>query len=169
MNARLALLVVPILALVSCGYHAGALVPEGARTVAVPVFDNDTFRREIEVEITKAVTAEIHARTALRLIANAGRADLVVRGRIRGFSERVLSDRAPDEVLESAVVVTLEVAYENRVAGTRWTRRFEIREPYSTFKGQTLATARAEAFENLAEKVIQALEGDWPDRPTESS
>ena len=34
-------------------------MPEGVRTAAIPVFDNDTFRRTIEVELTQAQFDEL--------------------------------------------------------------------------------------------------------------
>jgi len=164
-DATLLVLFAAVLSLVSCGYSAGPLVPEGVRTVAVLIFENDTFRREIEVELTRAVAEEFHARTNLRVVGDPAAADLVVRGRISSFSERVLADREHNEVTESSVVVEIVVVLENRVAGTTRSVTLSVREPYSTIKGQTLASARAEAFENLAEKVVYSLENDWPDAP----
>jgi Lipopolysaccharide-assembly len=149
--------------LAACGYHAGLILPEGVRTVAVPVFDNDTFRREIEVELTQAVAGELSGRTPLRIVADAADADLVVRGRIQSFEQRVLADRGRNTITESSVVVGVKVVLENRLAGTRKTLALTTREPFSTFKGQSLASARAEAFENLAEQIAHALEGDWPE------
>lgn len=155
------------LATAGCGYRAGPLDPSHARTVAVPVFDNDTFRRAIEVELTRILAAEIHARSGLRLVADAAAADIVLHGRIRSFDESVLADRGPTNVTESSVVVDVEVIVEDRKTGLRTRRTFHNREPYSTVHGQSLSTARAEAFENLAEQIIHALEDDWT--RTESS
>ncbi len=162
-HAAVLALTLAILSLAACGYAAGPLVPEGVQTVAVPVFDNDTFRREIEVELTRHVARELGARTSLRVIGDPASADLVIRGRIAAFSERVLADRERNEVTESSVVIEVVVVLENRTAGTTRSVTLSTREPYSTIKGQSLASARAEAFENLAEKVVHALEDDWPD------
>jgi hypothetical protein len=144
----------------ACGYRAGPVLPEGVRTVAIPVFDNDTFRREIELELTQAVVREFSARTPLRILADPEKADLVVRGRILSFEERVLADKGRNTITESSVVVSVRIDLENRIDGSKTKRTLTIREPYSTFKGQTLASARAEAFENLAEQIAYALEGD---------
>ena len=56
-NGALLLLVV---ALVGCGYTLGYRRPEGVFNLAVPVFRNETFplRREIEIELTRAVRQE---------------------------------------------------------------------------------------------------------------
>jgi hypothetical protein len=159
------------LAAAGCGYAVGptaGTADRGDRTIAVPVFDNDTYRRGFEVEMTRALVNEIHARSMLRVVPDPAAADLVVRGRIRSFRERVLADRGRDTITENSVEVTLVVVVENPAAGTRRSLTFSTREPYSTFKGQRLATARAEAFENLAEEIVFALESSWPD-PTESS
>ena len=156
-----------------CGYttgpSAGTPAEKGNRTVAVPVFDNDTYRRGIEIEMTRALVNGLHGRSTLRVVSDPATADLVVRGRIRSFGEHVLADRGRDTVTENSVEVTLVIVVEDRATDDPKTLTFSTREPYSTFKGQRLATARAEAFENLAEDIVFALASSWPEPPPTES
>ena len=116
----------------------------------------------------RALVNEIHARSTLRIVDDPAAADLVVRGRIRSFTERVLADEGRSTVTENSVEVALAIDVTDR-AGARRTLTFRTREPYSTFKGQRLATARAEAFENLAEEIVFALDFESPEPPPTES
>jgi len=52
---ELAAVVLPLL--VGCqGYRTEPLMPAEARRIAVPVFENDTFYRDIELSLTRDVT-----------------------------------------------------------------------------------------------------------------
>ena len=56
-----------LLLLSGCGYTVGNGFSPDIRTVSVPIFENATFRRGIEVQITEAVQKEIQKRTPYRL------------------------------------------------------------------------------------------------------
>ena len=77
-----------LLALVpSCGYHftsAGGIVPQGAKTIAIPVFINDTYEPYVDIEVTKAVVGEFLTDGRLQVVSQEA-ADLVMRGRVTKF------------------------------------------------------------------------------------
>ena len=153
-----------------CGYRAGPLTSETYRTVAVSVFGNDSFRREIERELTRSVLEEVQARSSLRVVADPAAADVHLTGRIIRFDERVLMEGRRNEVIESSIVARVEVTYRSAGEESPRTRTFDATEPYATSTGQSLASATAELFENLAERIVYALDDDWselagPERP----
>ncbi len=77
-----------LLALVpSCGYHftpVGGIVPQGAKTIAIPVFINDTYEPYVDIEVTKAVVGEFLTDGRLQVVSQEA-ADLVMRGRVTKF------------------------------------------------------------------------------------
>ena len=85
-------------ALTGCGYSLGYRTPSAVQSVAVPIFQNQTFplRREIEYELTSAFRKEIQARTQLCL-TNSLDADMVVHGTIRYYRERVIAEGDSDQ------------------------------------------------------------------------
>ncbi|MEO0587208.1 MAG: LptE family protein [Planctomycetota bacterium] len=75
-----------------CGYSTQGVFPEEYRTVAVPVFENRTFYRGVELEMTEAVIKAIETRTPYRVVGRAA-ADTVVRGSIVEIDQERLSRR----------------------------------------------------------------------------
>ncbi len=155
-----------------CGYTLGFRAPPGARTVAVPIFNNATFplRREVEFELTSAFRQEVQARTGLVLIDESSNPDLVVRGRILDFRERVVAEGRLDQKTESQVLALVELQIENYLDGTRRIEAVNDLEPFSILAGETFAVGRRRAIRNLAEKLVVAME-DWtgslPEPPEE--
>lgn len=71
----------------SCGYHfsgTGSIVPEGVKTLTVPVFFNLTNEPYVDVEVTQAVVEEFMTDGRLRVVS-IEEADLALRGRITKY------------------------------------------------------------------------------------
>jgi hypothetical protein len=152
------LLIVPLLA-GGCGYQLGYRSPPAVVTVAVPIFDNVTFplRRDIEYELTRAVRNEIQARSALRLVRDRD-ADMILYGRITDFQESVIAEGQFDEKLESTIRVSVDVVVEDYVNRQVWRKTVRDLEPFSASRGETIDSARSRAIDNLAEKIVLAIE-----------
>ncbi len=74
-------------ALASCGYHftpVGGIIPQGAKTIAIPLFLNNTYEPYIDVEATKAVVEEFLTDGRLKVVS-ADTADIVLRGKVTKF------------------------------------------------------------------------------------
>ena len=144
-----------------CGYSLGYRVPPSVRTVAVPIFQNESFplRREVEYEITSAFRTEILARTPLELVDSAD-ADMIVHGTIRQYDERVTAEGPSDEKIESLLVVTVFLVVEDRRNRLRLETEVRVLEPLSTQLGETLRDARRRAIRNLSERMLLEIE-DW--------
>jgi hypothetical protein len=164
MSFRFAALIVasllPLLA--GCaGYRTDPLFPPGMNKIAVPVFDNETYFRQVELDLTRSVCDELRVRPGIDIVAEAD-ADVILRGTIRNISQSVLkiSDRRrPDE--ESATTsVTCELV-EARTG--RPLKAFSVSErvDFVLLTGEGLQTAQREAYYNLARKIVFELESDW--------
>jgi hypothetical protein len=157
---------IAVLALLSgggCGYRFGVLKHEGVETVAVPIFRYSGLehRRGIEVELSQAVAEEFISRSGLRLVGEED-ADAVLEGEIVGFHEGVILEDRLNNVLESSVVVTLNLRLRRRdgeVLVER--RRMAERAEFRVVGGEDELDARRRAFNDLAERVVFALEGPW--------
>ena len=78
------LLPVLLLPLAACGYSAGQVTSGEGRSIAVPLFKNQTYRRDLERDLTRAVQQEIVARTDFHLINESADPDLVIKGKLDG-------------------------------------------------------------------------------------
>jgi hypothetical protein len=142
-----------------CGYAPGSRAPPSVETVAVPIFDNQTFplRRELEYDLTDLLRKEIQAKTSLRLV-DQDVADMVVYGTVRHFEERVVSEGRLDEKTESNVIVAADLVVEDYRNRRQWRERVEVREPLSIERGEVLGEARARALRKLAERILITIE-----------
>jgi hypothetical protein len=151
---------IPLFVLAGCGYSFGSGLPQqGVRTVHVAAPGNDTYRQRLEADLGAAVARELATSSEL-LPAGAGDADAILSLRFVAEGERTLvsGDRtAPvrEGALESAVRVRLVDRRSGRVLTDRVIRdRAEFRDPI----GEDLTSARAEMIEDLARKIVLALE-----------
>jgi len=156
---RAALLVLLGAAAAACGYRLGPAAPvAGAGTVRIPVFENRTYRRGVETDLARQITASLSSRSRLRLVDEGG--DLVVEGTIVEIREDLLSAKENEVVRESALFVTAEVTVRDGRTGDAVVklRRITERESFVPGIGETLRSARVEALKRLAEDVVDLLE-----------
>lgn len=103
--------VLTLLAGMGCGYSFEPLSPPGIRAVEVPLFRNETRRREMEYLLTEAVAREL--RLAGWRIAPPGAGDAVLHGTLAEVDEGVLSEDPSGAVAESSLTVTVTFRLED--------------------------------------------------------
>jgi hypothetical protein len=102
------------LLLASCGYRftpVGGIVPEDAKTIAIPAFINGTAEPYVDVEVTKAVVAEFLADGRLKVVS-AETADLVLKGTVTKFLATPSSYSTTDYVQSYTVSIGVNVSVE---------------------------------------------------------
>lgn len=154
---RTAVLALALLA-AGCGYSTKPLRHEDVQSVALPIFRNDTVRRQHEFFLTDAVARMIQSRTRYRL-ADAERADVILEGEIADYETPGLVEGRDDQLVESQVLIRIVVTIRDRVTGAvRYQgTRTEV-APFSGRRGESEDTARFEAYERLARWVVTTLE-----------
>jgi outer membrane lipopolysaccharide assembly protein LptE/RlpB len=99
---------VALAALAGCGYHTtghAARLPESLRSIAVPVFVNQTQTYHIEQVLTRDVVREFLARTHYRVSSDGGQsADAVLKGTVISAQAAPLTYDAQTGRISSAVV-----------------------------------------------------------------
>ena len=88
------------------------MYPAHIRTVHVPVFQSDSYRRGLGEWLTEAVVKEIERRTPYKVVGPDG-ADSVLQGRILADSKRMLAENLYDEPrqLEAALQVEITITH----------------------------------------------------------
>jgi outer membrane lipopolysaccharide assembly protein LptE/RlpB len=93
-TASLVLVLIALLMLLpSCGYRLsgmGGLVPEGAKSIAVPTFVNGTREPSVDIMVTQAVVDEFLADGRLK-VTDPERADIVLKGKVVKYDVTALS------------------------------------------------------------------------------
>lgn len=146
----------------SCGYSGGPLTRSTEQRVHLPIFVNRTFYRDLEMELTRQVEKELASRPGIS-IAPLERADIVLVGTIVDFSQHVLSEDPQDRVRESSVVTRVRIEVKDARTGVV-RRAYELsdRAEFLAERGETLASAASESFFDLARRIVDGLEDDFP-------
>ncbi len=99
--------------LAGCGYHtmgSATHLPQGTRTLAVPVFETKTTNNHTETAMTEAVVREFLTRTRLRVLpSNDAAADAVLHGTILSQTVAPLTYNSVTQE-SSSFVITMVVA-----------------------------------------------------------
>ncbi len=141
----------------SCGYSAGGMYEY--RAVKVAIFDNKDERRLHEFDLTRAVVRELQA-DGIRV--NSSDARVEVQGSIQEITQPTAVEGKQDVVVVGTVVFRLQIVVREITSG----RELKVDErvesaSFSTARGESLETARQEAFDKLARWVATKLEKDW--------
>ncbi|MEK6742029.1 MAG: LptE family protein [Nitrospirota bacterium] len=122
-NIIIIVLLASILGVHACGYRLsgkGSLVPEGAKTIAVPAFINHTNEPYVDLAVTKAVVDEFIADGRLRIV-DVEIADLALRGVVVKYEVAALSFTADSYVQQYKVRIVVNASLDDlRSKKTIW-------------------------------------------------
>ncbi|HEX6985055.1 MAG TPA: LPS assembly lipoprotein LptE [Planctomycetaceae bacterium] len=165
-----ALLVSAVAALVGCGYTVGNAFQAPVRTVAVPVFRSESFRRGLEFQLTEAVQREIQNRTPY-LLAHESTADTRLVGRIVQAEKYPLTPTPFDDPRELELHLAVEVRWEDLRTGQLLACQTVPISPdaialvseasFAPETGQSRATAERKAVEIMARQIVDLMETPW--------
>ena len=123
------LIVVPIivcLCLASCesgghfsvlGYTTKPNYDPCIKTVYVPIFENKTFRRGLEFDLTRAVIKEIEWKTPFKVVSDRTKADTELTCTIAAYNKNILNRNQLNETRESEMVLTVAVVWKDLRSG----------------------------------------------------
>ncbi|MCA9279628.1 MAG: hypothetical protein H6815_10255 [Phycisphaeraceae bacterium] len=147
------------------GYEPGSAHATDVQTVAVELFENQTFSRGTEVMLADALNKEIQLRTPWR-IASPETADTVLQGVItREDLVPLTTGRETGMVQEMAVRLVTEFTWRDQRSGqVRVSRRsFIAAETFipSRRVGERIDIGRLGAVQELASAIVGELRADW--------
>lgn len=159
------IVVVALLQAAGCGYATKDLYPPEVRSVAVPIFENRSFYRGAERDLTEALVKQIELRTPYKVVGRGG-AETVIEGVIVEVRQDQLSRRRPGglpQEMQVAMVVDFEwknlrtghVVRERRglTAVGRYVPTRPLGEPYEV--------AQHQAAEAMADAIVNTMRADW--------
>jgi hypothetical protein len=147
-----------------CGYRAGAhssaLLPN-VRTIAVPTFENQTFRFKIEQTLTSAVIHEFLARTRYRVQPGAAGSDAVLNGIVTSISSGpIVFDPASGRTTKVLLTVGVRVSLTNTQTGQTILEPTDLtfREPYEVSTDPaTYFAENAPALDRLSRDLAASI------------
>ncbi len=154
------------------GYQIGnrSLYPAHIRTVYVPMFESNSFRRNLGERLTEAVMKEIELKTPYKVTGNPN-ADSVLTGEIIGETKRVVIQARTGQPRELQVNMQVQVSWiDHRGNPIRRTEFIplppELVDVGGTGNvipqtGQSIATGHQQAVSRLAEQIVGLMEAPW--------
>ncbi len=146
------------------GYSNEPLFPQDISSVCLEMFDNQSFRRGVEYELSDALAKRIEADTPYKVISSRNRADTVISGQIVSIDESVLTiEREVGRALEKEVQLTAVVSWKNLKTGELLidNQTVSAEATYTPYQMQGFNYASTLATNNLARKIVELMETKW--------
>lgn len=147
------------------GYSAMGIYPDDVSTVAVPIFENDTFTREVEFDLTEALIKEIEARTPYKVV-DRSRADTVLIGRVKEVELDQLSKSKLTGLSEEVILrVTIDFEWRHQQTGRLLVERREF-EGQGLFvpsrpTGEPIELGTFATVQQLARDIVDEMQAAW--------
>jgi len=152
-----------------CGYSfSGSSLPSHLRTIAVPIFRNESLDPTIAEEVTRGISDRFLEDNRLK-VAREATADCLLEGRVLYYERKVYGYTADQDPETYIVVVRVAVVLKDRVKNRDlWSNeRLEATATYpaSGASGGGLpaneAEARQEAIKTLAQDILAHSLEQW--------
>jgi hypothetical protein len=154
-----------ILFLAGCGgYTNQSLYPDDVQSIYVEMFDNATFQRDLEYDLTDAIAKRIDAETPYRIVSDKSRADTVLSGKITGINNAALTlERSSGRALESQTEVSVQFSWKNLKTGQYLIQNSTAAATasYSDFQQQDFKYGTKIAANKLAERIVEQMQKEW--------
>lgn len=128
------------------------------------MFDNVTFSRDLEYDLTDAVAKRIDAETPYKIVSDKSRADTVLSGKITGIGGLPLTiERETGRPLESQAKVSAAFSWKNLKTGEYLLENStaSATASYSQFQEQSFDYASKVAVNKLAERMVEQMQMGW--------
>lgn len=160
------ILVILVILLGSCGYRfvTGGLLPGKIKTVAVKVFENNSFYSGAENAFTNALIQEIIQNSGTRVVS-VDKAQAVISGTIRSVTFSGLSRTALDQVLERRVVAVIDIEMTDETGEVVWQLKNYKGVEDSTVSSENVSdeASKKETINKAALKMAQKIVGKMLD------
>jgi len=146
------------------GYSNKSLFPDDVDSVFLKMFDNQTFRRGVEFELSSALSKRIETETPYKIVSSTDRADTVMSGQIVSIGELVITtERETGRVLEKEVEISAVVNWKNLKTGELLidNRTISSSASYSEYQKQDFQYGSNLAANKLAAKIVELMESKW--------
>jgi hypothetical protein len=146
------------------GVKAGrSLYPQDVRTVAVPIFTNRSFERNVEFNLSKAIVNYIESNTPYKVVPKE-RADTILEGEVTRIEvDTISNDNLVAIPQEQLLTLRVNFTWKDLRTGRILTQRrhFDQSGTYYPTLGEGRFIGDQENVERLAVAIVQELQADW--------
>ena len=151
-----------LLGLQGCMYSFKGSLPPHIKSVAIPLFENQTAEYRINETITDLLTQQFIEEGVLRL-EDENTADSVLEGVVTGISDAPLTYDVSERVEEYKVTINLQVEWYDKVQDqVRLDRSFSGWGAYDADQANvTREDGIEEAISKITDDIINAITANW--------
>jgi hypothetical protein len=153
------------------GYQVGnrTLYSPDIRTVYVPMFESNSFRRGLGERLTEAVVKEIELKTPYKVVGSPD-ADSVLSGTIISETKRITAETPFDDPRTSELNLVVQVTWVDRRGDIMQEGciplppavvEVEQSAKVTPEVGQSIAVGHQVAIQKLAEQIVGLMEMPW--------
>lgn len=157
-----------LLGLTGCGFYSfsGATIPAEYETIAIVPVENETATplNNLGGELTDLLNERFVERTRLRLETNENEADVVLSGRLTGYSDEPAAVSGEERATRNEVSLRAEIRYRARERDSLLiSDTYTQSETYDLAEGpdEGARSAALVALENIADAVFSDATSDW--------
>jgi len=150
-----------------CGYTVRSALPAHLKTLAIPVFVNNTVEFGLADDITQALVAVFLADRHLRLVQERD-AVAVLRGTVAAYKNQVFGYTSTERATEYEVVLTVQVSFRDMIKNRDvWKEEaLSVRTTYSvvpvgTEPAKTEADGRKDVIQKLTDQIVSRTVQGW--------
>lgn len=160
-----ALLAAASLAVVGCGgYSRHDLFPEDVRTVTVQTFQNKTFYKGVQFDLSEALIKQIELETPYKAVS--GSADTLLEGVITDIQQRKLSRTSKGGLVQEVEVrLVVNFQWKDQRTGKLLRQRKGFiavgRHVLTSPIGEPFQTGQHGAVQRLAQQIVATMRSDF--------
>lgn len=147
------------------GYSTESIYRTDIATVNVPIFENVTFHRQVELDLTESIVKEIEQRTPYK-VTTQRRADTILSGTIRRVELDQLT-RSRETGLAEEMVLSVTIDFEWRdLRNNQLIVRRESFTSHGLFvpsnpSAEPIELGRLAAVQKLARDIVNEMQAEW--------
>jgi hypothetical protein len=146
-----------------------SLYPVDVKTVYVPMFESESFRRHLGEKLTEAVCKQIETDTPFKVVSSPN-ADSVLSGRIVSDTKRTIIENSFDDPRNTEYNVQILVTWANRKGDLIHESAVTVppalidmggRSDIVPEFGRSVASEQQAAIDRLAGQIVGLMEAPW--------
>ena len=145
------------------GYQWSSLYRQDVKTIAIPIFTNRTFYRDVEFDLSQAVASQVEAKSPYK-IAPREHADTVLEGEVVSVRVRTVSNSAINSLpQEQLYVARVNFTWKDLRTGKILCERRNFEQTANQYPtlGEGRAVAEQDNVERMALAIVQELQAAW--------
>ena len=162
-HARVGSVFLLLLLVPACAYSFSSGLPAHIKSVAIPLFTNETEEFGVAEEVTDRLVSSLVRDGTLRVVADENEADSVILGTVRIYSEEPFSYDSSEQVDQYIIRITAEVRFQDRVRDeVLWdSSRVFASATYSNAGPAERTVGLGDAIDLLVEEVLTGIVAGW--------